>query len=87
MNNKKLLNAFKLKSKLTLFVPATKGTEHIDNSPYVDDTAKLLSECFGGATSTPALGYWLSARDGLIKENTTLVFSYCKDSCSPHTRG
>ena len=35
---------------------------------------------FGGSTSTPALGYWLSNTAGLIKERTTLVFAYCSDN-------
>ena len=29
--------------------------------------------------NTPALGYWLSDTQGLIKEKTTMVFAYCKD--------
>ena len=80
MSNKKLLNAFKLSSKLTVYIPATNNVnEKIDNLKHVDQCASLLSECFGGATSTPALGYWLSTKEGLIKENTTLVFAYCKE--------
>lgn len=81
MNNKKLLNAFKLSSKITVYIPATNNiNKEIDNSKYVNECAALLSECFGGATSTPALGYWLSNVEGLVKENTTLVFAYCKES-------
>ena len=37
------------------------------------------SECFGGATSTPALGYWTSPTAGLVKEKTTLVFAYADE--------
>lgn len=78
--NKKLLNAFKLSSKLTVYIPATvNANEAIDNGAYVDECASLLSECFGGATSTPALGYWMSTAHGLIKEQTTMVFAYCGD--------
>lgn len=81
MSNKKLLNAFKLSSKLTVYIPATANVnEAIDNKEYVDQCATLLSDYFGGATSTPALGYWTSAEAGLVKENTTLVFAYCGDS-------
>jgi hypothetical protein len=81
MTNKKLLNAFKLSSKLTVYIPATNNVnEKIDNTEHVNACAKLLSECFGGATSTPALGYWLSSTQGLVKENTTLVFAYCNQS-------
>lgn len=78
--NKKLKNMFKLSSKVTIYVPATINVnEQIDNTKYVDRIASLLSQCFGGSTSTPALGYWLSDTQGLIKEKTTMVFAYCKD--------
>lgn len=50
--------------------------EAIDNSKFVDAAATLLSDCFGGATSTEALGYWVSDTAGLVKENTTMVFAY-----------
>ena len=80
MNNKKLLNAFKLSSKITVYIPATNNVnEKIDNTKHVNECAALLSNCFGGATSTPALGYWISNTQGLIKENTTLVFAYCAE--------
>lgn len=50
--------------------------ETIDNTEFVNKAATLLSECFGGATSTEALGYWVSDTAGLVKENTTMVFAY-----------
>ena len=55
---------FKLSSRITL---------------YVNKTAELFAKCFGGSTSTPALGYWLSQNAGLVKEKTTLVFAFCSD--------
>ncbi|MFA5448844.1 MAG: hypothetical protein WC292_00160 [Clostridia bacterium] len=81
MANKKLLNAFKLSSKITIYIPGTKNiNEAADTTEHVDDCARLLSECFGGATSTPALGYWASPTAGLVKEQTTMVFAYCKEA-------
>ena len=81
MESKRLKNLFKLSSRLTVYVPATNNAnEAIDNKIYVDRCAALLSSCFGGATSTPALGYWLSDSKGLIRENTTIVFAYCADA-------
>ena len=81
MENKRLKNLFKLSSRLTVYVPATNNAnEIIDNKPYVDTCAALLSDCFGGATSSPALGYWLSASKGLIRENTTIVFAYASEA-------
>lgn len=78
--NKKLINMFKLSSKVTIYVPSTKDINiEIDNKEYVDKTATLLSNLFGGATSTEALGYWTSPTKGLVKEKSTMVFAYCTD--------
>ena len=80
MDNKKLKNCFKLSSKITVYIPSTTDiNKEIDNTEYVNKTATLLSECFGGATSTPALGYWTSPTAGLVKEKTTLVFAYADE--------
>ena len=68
--NNRLKTMFSLKSKITVYIPATVNIDQkIDNSKYVDAVATLLSDCFGGATSTEALGYWVS-------DNTTMVFAY-----------
>ena len=67
-----------LKSKITIYVPATINVdEAIDNAPQVERVARTLSECFGGATSTPAQGFWLSESGSLVCEKTTMVFAYC----------
>ena len=79
--NKKLLNMFKLSSKVTVYVPSTIDINvSCDTSEWVDATATLLSNCFGGATSTETLGYWTSPTVGLVKEKTIMVFAYCSDS-------
>ncbi len=78
LTNSKLKNCFKLGSKVTIYVPATTGIKQAaDNSAQVDATLKLLSDLFGGATSTNALGAWVSPTAGLVKEHTTMVFAYC----------
>jgi hypothetical protein len=80
MSKTALKNCIKLSSKVTVYVPATNNVnEPIDNAKYVDEAAALLSQCFGGATSTPALGYWLSPSKGLTKEATTIVFAYARE--------
>lgn len=74
---KRLQNCFKLGSKVTVYVPATNNVnEEIDNEKYVKAVAERLSFWFGGATSTPARGYWVSTDAGLVKEDTTIVFAY-----------
>ena len=80
LKNSKLQNLFKLSSKITVYVPSTINiNETIDNSEYVNRAATLLSECFGGATSTDALGYWTSPAAGLVKEKSKIVFAYCNE--------
>lgn len=75
--NNRLKAMFSLKSKITVYIPATVNiNKTIDNTEFVNKAATLLSECFGGATSTEALGYWVSDTAGLVKENTTMVFAY-----------
>ena len=81
IQNAKLKNMFKLSSKITVYIPSTTDiNKEIDNTEYVNQCASLLSECFGGATSTPALGYWMSNTVGLVKESTTMVFAYASDT-------
>ena len=81
IKNAKLQNMFKLSSKVTVYIPSTMDVNKtIDNSQYVNQAASLLSKCFGGATSTPALGYWMSNTVGLVKEKTTMVFAYASES-------
>ena len=80
INNAKLKNCIKLSSKITVYVPATDNiNEAVDNTEQVKAAAALLMNLFGGATSTPALGYWLSPAAGLVAENTTMVFAYAAD--------
>ena len=74
----KLKNMFKLSSKITVYIPSTTDiNKEVNTSAYVDNCATLLSNCFGGATATNALGCWTSPTMGLVKEKTTLVFAYC----------
>lgn len=81
INNAVLKNCLKLSSKITVYVPATNDIDQAaDNTEQVKKTAALLSELFGGATSTPALGYWMSPAAGLVAEATTVVFAYAADA-------
>lgn len=81
LKNSKLQNLFHLSSRLTVYIPSTSDINHAcDTSAYVDECVTLLSELFGGATSTDALGYWTSPAAGLVKEKSVLVFAYCSDT-------
>lgn len=69
-----------LASKVTVYVPSTTNTNKKANTTaHVNATAGLLSKLFGGATSTPATGYWMSSTAGLVKERSTMVFAYCSE--------
>lgn len=77
---KKLKNLVALRHKVTVYVPATVDVDKaVDNSAQVDAAAALLSGLFGGATSSPAVGYWLTASGQLVKENTTIVFAFAAE--------
>ena len=78
MKETKLAALIPLKSKITVYVPATVNVnEAVDNSAQVERVARLLSSAFGGATASPVRGYWVSAEGSLVAEHTTMVFAYC----------
>jgi hypothetical protein len=78
---KNLKFSFALNSKVSVYVPATKNVdEQIDNTAYVKRVIKKLSELFGGATATQAVGGWVTELGDVVLENTTIVYSFCKES-------
>ena len=83
IKNSRLEKLFTLSHKVTVYIPATKndaaGVQHINNQHFVEKCAKLMSDIFGGATSTDAVGFWTSPERGLERENTRLVFSYAEN--------
>ena len=81
LKNSKLEKLFVLNHKITVYVPSTINVNEIfDNSKKVDEVATMLSQFFGGATSSPALGFWVSDEVGLVKEKSTIVFAYCAEA-------
>ena len=51
--NNRLKAMFSLKSKITVYIPATVNiNETIDNAEFVNKAATLLSDCFVGTTAT-----------------------------------
>lgn len=81
MNNNILKNSFALKHKLSIIIPGTVDiNQAADTSAWTDHAALLLSSTAGGATSTPAVGYWRSPSLGLVRENNTIVFAYVAES-------
>ena len=77
MTNKRLEKLQALRHKVAIYVPGTNGVNTAaDNSHYVKMAAAVLSDLFGGATATPAVGYWMSDAAGLVEEETTVVYAY-----------
>ena len=77
----KLAMAIRLRARVAVYVPATQGVSAAaDNSAQVARVAEALSGWFGGATATPAVGYWKSAEAGLVAERTTIVYAFAAEA-------
>lgn len=75
---KKLAFKFNLNCKIAIYVPSTVDVDKpTDNSDMTRHVMLNMSEMFGGATSTPAMGGWKAATGELIVEDVTIVYSYC----------
>lgn len=75
----KLENAIKLSHRVTVYVPSLRQ-DGTPTASYADECAGLLSDLFGGATSTDAVGYWRH-HDGplagtVAREHVRMVFAY-----------
>lgn len=78
--NAKFKNLIPLNHKVAIYVPSTQGVNtEANNQKYIESTAQLLSNCFGGATSTEAVGYWVSDNEGLVKEHPVIVYAYAQE--------
>ena len=77
-------NIFTLDSKVAIYVPSTNNVSELDKNALQYYFENLIlsefSEMFGGATAQKAVGGWLSEKNGLIKEDVTIIYSFCKDS-------
>lgn len=82
---KNLKNCVKLSCSVRIFVPSTINVnQSIDSQKYVEQTLRFLSEQFGGATASKALGAWVSANGDLVTENVTIAFSFCNSDQLEH---
>lgn len=69
---------FDLNAKVAIYVPSTTGVNvPTDNKEYVNNVMTKFSEWFGGCTSTPAVGGWVSNSGALVVENVTIVYAFC----------
>ena len=80
MTLKQLRAAITLRHRVTIYVPSQRSDGAAwDPSEAIDATATLLSKLFGGATSSPARGYWVHSDGRLAKESVTLVFAFATE--------
>lgn len=71
------MGIFKLDHNIKLYIPSTINIDQtIDNQSIIDNTLKLFSGFFGGATSYDAKGAWLSSVKGLVVERIVIIESY-----------
>ena len=69
---------FDLDSKVSVYVPSTVNvSEQTDNTEQVKNVIRELSQLFGGATATQAVGGWVSESGETILERVTIVYSFC----------
>lgn len=69
---------FDLNAKVAIYVPSTTNVnEPCDNGAMVNNVMTKFSEWFGGCTSTPAVGGWVSNSGALVVENVTIVYAFC----------
>ncbi len=77
---KKLENCISLSHKVKIYVPSTINVnESYDNGPVVKSVLCSLAECFGGATSYPAFGAWVTLTGELVNERITICEAFCDD--------
>ena len=69
---------FDLDSKVTIYVPSTNNVNvPVDNAEQVKKVIGELSEMFGGATASNALGGWVCGNGEVLLEKVTVVYSFC----------
>lgn len=69
---------FDLDSKVAIYVPSTINvSEETDNRKQVLNVIRRLSEMFGGATASDAVGGWVSQTGEVIVEKVKVVYSFC----------
>lgn len=69
---------FDLDCKVSIYVPSTVNVnEVVDNKEQVKRVITELSQMFGGATATEAVGGWVCDNGETVLEKVTIVYSFC----------
>ena len=69
---------FDLDCKVSVYVPSTVDVnKEVDNKEQVKQVITELSQMFGGATATEAVGGWVCDSGETVIEKGTIVYSFC----------
>lgn len=69
---------FDLDCKVSIYVPSTVDVnKEVDNKEQVKRVITELSQMFGGATATEAVGGWVCDNGETVLEKVTIVYSFC----------
>jgi hypothetical protein len=71
-----------LGNRVAVYVPSTYNVNQVLTNEaaerVVGETARFLSQLFGGATSQTATGYYVASDGTLVTEEVTIVYSYTR---------
>lgn len=80
MKKQQLQFKFDLTSKVSIYVPTTVDVKNpVDNHAQVLSIIGKLSDMFGGATASDAVGGWRCSDGSVVVEKVTIVYAFCKD--------
>lgn len=69
---------YDLDCKVAIYVPSTTNVnESCDNSKQVISVIRELSQMFGGATASDAVGGWVAESGETVIEHVKIVYSFC----------
>ena len=72
----KLTDLTNLFHKVGIYVPGTYGYQEHETAPHVTAIENKLIDLFGGCTTIAGRGGWDANINGVIREQTTIVYAF-----------